>query len=148
MEFYTDTLSTTYAEFVRAEDIIKKTDETTSGMIDRKTGFVLNEVEENSFRQIALSWDELPTVTADSAELRAARNSKSGFVKLTCNFLVSQKLLKENENRYYPTDRFKALIENYFDDSNFDNSKGRMAQLLGDEAKEDVYAADKQNQGE
>lgn len=148
MEFYKDTLSTTYAEFVRAEDIIKKTDETTSGMIDRKTGFVLNEVEENSFRQIALSWDELPTVTADSAELRAARNSKSGFVKLTCNFLVSQKLLKENENRYYPTDRFKALIENYFDDSNHDYSKGRMAQLLGDEAKEDVYAADKQNQGE
>lgn len=132
MEFYTDTLSTTYAEFVRVEDIIKKTDETTSGMIDKKTGFVLDEVEEKSFRQIALSWDELPTVTAESAELRAAKNSKSGFVKLTCNFLVNQQLLNENENRYYPTNRFKALIENYFDE------KG----------KGGSYAADKQNQSE
>ena len=43
------------------------------------------------------------------------------------NFLVSQDLLAENEDRYYPTDRFRALIENYFDDY-----KGRLAQLLAD----------------
>lgn len=131
MEFYTDTISATYAEFVRVEDIIQKVDETTAGMIDRKMGFVLNEVEENSFQQIALSWDELPAVTVENAGLRAAKNSKSGFVKLVCNFLVSQELFYDNQDRYYPTDRFKALIENYFDEA-----RGRMAQLFGEETKE------------
>lgn len=131
MEFYTDTISATYAEFVRVEDIIRKVDETTAGMIDKKVGFVLNEVEENSFQQIALSWDELPAVTVENAGLRAAKNSKSGFVKLVCNFLVSQGLFYDNQDRYYPTDRFKALIENYFDEA-----RGRMAQLLGEETKE------------
>lgn len=131
MEFYTDTISATYAEFVRAEDIIRKVDETTSGMIDRKNGFVLNEIEENSFRQIALNWDELPVATVENAGLRAAKNSKSGFVKLVCNFLVSQELLKDSQDRYYPTDRLRALVENYFDEA-----RGRMAQLFGEETKE------------
>ena len=41
------------------------------------------------------------------------------------NFLVKQELLIESGDRYYPTDRFRALIENYFDDYS-----GRLAQLL------------------
>ena len=57
--------------------------------------------------------------------LRAARNSKTGFVKMVLNFCVSQGLLMEAQSRYYPTDRFKALIENYFDEY-----KGRMAEIM------------------
>lgn len=121
MEFYTDTVSTTYAEFVRIEDVVKKVDDTTFGIADKRDGFVLSEIEENSFRQIALSWDGLPAATVDMSELRAAKNSKSGFVKLVCNFLVNQELLKESHERYYPTDRFRAIIENYFDEA-----RGRM----------------------
>lgn len=55
----------------------------------------------------------------------AARNSKTGFVKMVLNFCVSQGLLMEAQSRYYPTDRFKALIENYFDEY-----KGRMAEIM------------------
>lgn len=125
MEFYTDTVSITYAEFVRIEDIVKKTDDTTSGIADRRDSFVLNEIEENSFRRIALSWDSLPAATVELTELRAAKNSKSGFVKLVCNFLVNQELLKENGERYYLTDRFHAIIENYFDEA-----RGRMMEFF------------------
>ena len=57
MEFYTDTISATYAEFVRVEDIVRKVDDTTAGIVDKKNGFVLSEIEENSFRSLALSWD-------------------------------------------------------------------------------------------
>lgn len=60
MEFYTDTISATYAEFVRVEDIVRKVDDTTAGIVDKKNGFVLSEIEENSFRSLALSWDSLP----------------------------------------------------------------------------------------
>ena len=46
MEFYTDTISATYAEFVRVEDIVRKVDDTTAGIVDKKNGFVLSEIEE------------------------------------------------------------------------------------------------------
>jgi hypothetical protein len=134
-EFYTDTINTTYAEFIRVEDIIRKVSDTTDSIIDRKNGYVFDEVEENSFKQIALTWDELPAATVEMTELRAAKNSKSGFVKLVCNFLCSQKLLCESDDRYYPTSRFRAVIENYFE-----NTQGRMQELLS--RKEEEYAAD------
>lgn len=126
-EFYSDSASVTYAEFVRVEDVIKNVDSSISGILDKHAGVVLDEVEENSFQQIALSWEELPAAAADEGTgvLRAARNSKAGFVKMVFNFLVSQELFAEGQNRYYPTDRFRALTENYFDDN-----RGRFAQLL------------------
>jgi hypothetical protein len=134
-EFYTDSISTTYAEFIRVEDIIRKVTDVTGTIIDRKNGYIFDEVEENSFKQIALTWDELPAATVEMSELRAAKNSKSGFVKLVCNFLCSQNLLCENEDRYYPTNRFRAVIENYFE-----NTQGKMQELLN--RKEEEYAAD------
>ena len=138
MEFYTDTISATYAEFVRVEDIVRKVDDTTAGIVDKKNGFVLSEIEENSFRSLALSWDSLPAATGELSELRAAKNSKSGFVKLVCNFLVSQQLLSDNQERYYPTDRFRAVVENYFDES-----RGRIMELLDQSGEErDEHAAD------
>lgn len=128
MEFYTDTISATYAEFVRVEDIVRKVDDTTAGIVDKK----------NSFRSLALSWDSLPAATVELSELRAAKNSKSGFVKLVCNFLVSQQLLSDNQERYYPTDRFRAVVENYFDES-----RGRIMELLDQSGEErDEHAAD------
>ena len=116
----------TYAEFIRVEDIIKNVDKTTGGIVDKSAGLVLDEVEENSFKQIALTWDELPVTTVeDQTGARAARNSKSGMVKLVLNFCVAQELLVESQDRYYPTDRFRSLIENYFDDY-----RGRFAELM------------------
>jgi hypothetical protein len=120
------------------EDIVRKVDDTTAGIVDKKNGFVLSEIEENSFRSLALSWDSLPAATVELSELRAAKNSKSGFVKLVCNFLVSQQLLSDNQERYYPTDRFRAVVENYFDES-----RGRIMELLDQSGEErNEHAAD------
>lgn len=125
-EFYTDSASTIYAEFVRVEDVVRNVDSSVASIVDKKLGIIIDDVEENSFKQIALSWDALPIITvADTADVRAAKNSKTGFVKIALNFCVSQELLTEVQNRFYPTDRFRALIENYFDEY-----KGRMAELM------------------
>ena len=125
-EFYSDTTTSTYAEFVRLEDIIGSVDKAASGIIDKRAGIIMDEIEENSFKQLALSWEELPATTVEEQSgIRAARNSKAGFVKIVLNFLVSQELLVENQERYYPTDRFRALIENYYEDY-----RGRFAELL------------------
>ena len=47
------------------------------------------------------------------------------IVKLVFNFLTEEGLMLESEGRYYPKDKFKALIENYFD-----HYKGRLYEIL------------------
>ncbi len=126
MEFYTDTTTYNYVEFVKLEDVIATVDGSVSSIVDLSTGLVLDEVEENSFKQVALLWHDLQAMSVDdSADVRAARNSKSGYVKIVLNFLEKQNLFTSVEGRYYPTDRFRALIENYFD-----NYKGRIYEIL------------------
>ena len=41
------------------------------------------------------------------------------------NFLEENDLLIGNDARYYPTDRFRSMIENYYEDN-----RSRLAQLL------------------
>ncbi|MGN0161943.1 MAG: DUF6063 family protein [Lachnospiraceae bacterium] len=126
MQFYTDTTTYNYVEFVKLEDIIATVDGSVSSIVDLSSGLILDEVEENSFKQIALMWHDLQAMSVeDLNDVRAARNSKSGYVKIVCNFLEDQKLLTQVEGRYYPTNRFRALIENYFD-----NYKGRIHEVL------------------
>lgn len=125
-EFYASSGSFTYTEFVRVEDVVGAVDLAVTGIVDKSAGVVLDEIEENSFKQIALSWDELPPAGGeDSLGMRAARNSRTGFVKMVFNFMAAQDLLTEAEGRFYPTDRLRALMENYFEDY-----RGRLARLL------------------
>lgn len=132
-EFYNDTATTTYVECVQVEDIIANVDNSINGILDKRAGIVLDEIEQNSFRQIAMSWEELPATSgAEQNAVRAAKNSKVGVVKMVFNFCVMQGLLIENHARFYPTDRFRALIENYFDDYH-----GRFAAILKEARKEE-----------
>lgn len=125
-EFYKDSASFTYCDFVRIEDVIRAVDTCLMGVVDRSGGIVIEEVYENSFKMLALMWDELPaTSTAEVQSMRAARNSKTGYIKLTFNFLVSQGLFAESEERYYPTDRFKAMAENYYSEN-----RGKLYEIL------------------
>ncbi len=114
-EFYKTSGSYTYTEFVRHEEVINAVNGVLANVVDHSAGLVLDEVEENSFKTLALLWDELPVTSTDDVQgQRAARNSRTGYVKLTFNFLVSQGLFVENQDKYYPTDRFKAMAENYY----------------------------------
>ena len=138
-EFYKTSGNYTYTEFVRHEEVIRAVDNVLANVIDRSAGLVLDEVEENSFKTLALLWDELPVTSTDDIQgQRAARNSKTGYVKLTFNFLVSQGLFIENQSKYYPTDRFKAMAENYYS-----NNRGRLYEILtGYNDEEEENAAD------
>ena len=136
-EFYKTSGSYTFTEFVRVEEIIKAVDNSLANVLDRSEGLVLDEVEENSFKVLALLWDELAVVSTEDMQ-RAARNSKTGYVKLTFNFLVNQGLFIENQGKYYPTDRFKAMAENYYS-----HNRSRLYEILTQKAdKEDGHATD------
>lgn len=136
-EFYRTSGSYTYTEFVRHEEVVRAVDNVLSNVLDHSAGLVLDEVEENSFKMLALLWDELPVTSTDDIQgQRAARNSKTGYVKLTFNFLTAQGLFVENQDKYYPTDRFKAAAENYYS-----VNRGRLYEILTQE-KEEKNAAD------
>ncbi|MGN0436159.1 MAG: DUF6063 family protein [Wujia sp.] len=128
--FYQDSASYQTKEYVKAEEIITQVSDYLSSITGDMSIYSMDEVEEESFKTIALLWDELPAATSEDRDKnRASRASRIGYVKLSFNFLVSSKLFIEVEDRYYPTDRFKAVVENYFEEY-----KGRIYRVLGGEA--------------
>lgn len=129
--FYRDSGTYTYLEYVKMEDIIHAVDGALAYVTENMEVMVMNELEENSFKTIAMLWGDMPIATAEEGAVRAARNSKSGFTKLVLNFLTAQGLLAEAEERYYPTGRMRALVENYFDEY-----KGRLYELMSSKKEE------------
>lgn len=139
--FYTDTSAGTFTEYVRGEDVINVADSMLASVMGKINLMSLDEVEENSFQAIAALWEELPlTISEESAAVKAARGTKAGFVKMVFNFMERQNLLLENEGRYYPTDRLRAITENYFE-----QYKGRLYDIMKGAAEDAAY---QQNQGE
>ena len=126
MQFYQDSATYSYIEYVKIDDVISAVDKGLAAVISQIEVLVLSEIEENSFRTLALMWEDLPMITTEESTVRrAARNSKIGYVKMVVNFMVNQRLLLEAEERYYPTERFRALIENYYTEH-----QGRLYELL------------------
>ena len=69
--------------------------------------------------------------SVESSNPGMSKASRAGYVKLVFNFMLAQRLFVENADRYYPTDRMKALSENYFEEY-----RGRLYQLLGGEEED------------
>lgn len=127
--FYQDSASYQVKEYVRLEDVIEQVTAYLSSITADLSVYSMEELEEESFKALALLWDELPVVTSEERDKnRASRASRSGYVKLAFNFMVAQHLFVEVDERYYPTDRFKAIVENYFEEY-----KGRIYKALGGE---------------
>lgn len=112
------------AEYLKSETVIKAVDEALAGIIRQLKELSLDEVEENSFKEIAYLWEDMPLVQTEEAAVRASRGSKSGFTKLVFNFLTAQELLIETDGRYYPRERFLALLTHYYDEH-----KGRLWEI-------------------
>lgn len=125
--FYQDSATYQTKEYVKTEEIMEQIGDYLSTITKDLSVYSMDALEEESFRTIALLWDELPAVTSDDRDKnRASRASRIGYVKLAFNFMVSSKLFVEVEDRFYPTDRFKAVVENYFEEY-----KGRIYMVLG-----------------
>lgn len=125
--FYQDSASYQVKEYVRLEDVIEQVTAYLSSITADLSVYSMEELEEESFKTLAILWDELPVVTSGERDRnRASRASRSGYVKLAFNFMAAQNLFVEIDERFYPTDRFKAIVENYFEEY-----KGRIYKALG-----------------
>ena len=116
--FYNDSGSASGTAYVRAEYVIEKVSGALAQIMPKLELVSGNKNEESSFETISLLWADMPMMTAndDMATLKAARGTKIGFVKLVFNFLQEQDLFTETGGRYYARDRFRALVENYYED--------------------------------
>ncbi len=130
--FYQDSGSYSQREYVRTEDVIEKTGAALSQIVPQLEVLVKNDVEEKSFQTIAALWEDMPMTTnnEDTSSLKAARGTKVGFVKLVFNFLIDQNLFSEVGGRYYAKDRFKALVENYYEEH-----RGRLYEIAAGAAQ-------------
>lgn len=143
--FYEDSGTNNHREYVRTDDIIEKVSSALHHIIPKLEIFVKNETEDHSLRTIALLWEDMPMTAAndDMSTLKAARGSKVGFVKLVFNFLEDQNLFTQLSGRYYPKDRFRALVENYYEDG-----RGRLYEIAGkyreNSGNGDFFAAKKE----
>lgn len=117
LAFYSDSASYQFKEYIRIETVMDEVTKALSVFTKDTAVYDLEEEEQESFRAAALLWDELPASTLEGQEeIRASRASKASLVKLTFNFLVNENLFVEVNKRYYPTERFKAIVEHYFEE--------------------------------
>ncbi len=131
--FYSDSATYTFTEYIKINDVIEAVERSLRSSIQNINLLVRNELEETSFETLAITWDELPVMSNEDAQgIRAGRGSKAGYVKLVFNFLISQNLFVEAQERYYPTIRFHAIIKNYFE-----QEQGRLFEMQRDLAKKE-----------
>ena len=117
LAFYSDSASYQFKEYIRPENVVEEVSKSLSVFTKDIAIYDMDEEKENSFRTVALLWDELPASTSENQEdVKASRASKSSFVKLVFNFLINENLFVEVSRRYYPTMRFSAVVENYFEE--------------------------------
>jgi len=128
--FYTDSATYQVRDYVKTEELLDHVSRAAEQIVKESETFNQNSREQEGFRSVALLWHELPLmVNEDKDRNKASRGSRLGYVKLTMNFLQGEKLFLSAEDRFYPTDRFRALAEGYFEDD-----KGRIWQLLQEDA--------------
>lgn len=134
--FYQDSGSFSYTDYVRSEDVIAQTEASMKQALQALHEQALSDVEENSFQTLAALWEDMPLIPSneDMASLKAARGSKTGFVKLVFNFLISQDLFFESKGRYYVRPRFRALAENYYEEN-----RGRLYEIMTGGEKDAAY---------
>lgn len=117
LSFYSDSASYQFKEYIKIEDVLEEVSKALSVFTRDIAVYNMEDNQQESFQAVALLWDELPASTGeDQEEIRASRASKASFVKLTFNFFVGENLFVEVNKRYYPTDRFKAIVEHYFEE--------------------------------
>lgn len=132
--FYNDSATFTYLESTTIVQIMDEVDGLVASIIANDNTFSMTETENSNFKTVCLLWDELPRVFGeDITQIRASRNSRAGYVKTVMNFMIMQDLFLEEANRYYPKDKLRALVENYFEEN-----KGRIYKILNGEDNSDA----------
>ncbi len=117
LEFYKTSDTYQVKDYIREDELIEKVSKEL-GRISGDTHIITNDEDEGSMMEVALLWDSLPPmISEDKDRTKASRGSRLGFVKLTSNLLSGEGIVTVVDDRLYPTDRFHAIAEGYFEDN-------------------------------
>lgn len=116
--FYKSSDSYQIKDYIRTDELIEAVGRDLGRISGEVNVYDKSDDSDNSFMAVALLWDSLPPmISEDKDRTKASRGSRMGYVKLTANLLGSEGIFTVVDDRMYPTDRFHALAENYFEDN-------------------------------
>lgn len=116
--FYKDSDSYQIRDYVRIDEIIEAVSRELGVISEGIPAYTDEDINDNSFKSIAILWDGLPPmISEDKDRNKASRGSRMGYVKLAFNLLIDEKVFMTVDDRFYPTGRFHAIAENYFEDN-------------------------------
>ncbi|MEA1961628.1 MAG: DUF6063 family protein [Bacillota bacterium] len=120
--FYPESNADTSISFLPIPKITTAVDEKINALIGLGDLDVISEELSYNFKQVAGFWNAKPFSGNEdlSAPPTARVSDKNALVSTACNFLADHKLLiaQSGTNLYYITDRFKAIIYNFFKNGN------------------------------
>ncbi|MEW6624059.1 MAG: DUF6063 family protein [Bacillota bacterium] len=118
--FYREAYPDTPVVYIKISDLIENVSKRFETLLKMDDLEAVSQENQFDFVEICKVWQRLP----DAREgVSGGKNDKVAFVENICRFLDSEKLivLDMNQRIIYPTERFKTIIWNYYEDR--DNRK-------------------------
>lgn len=122
--FYKESSFATYKDYITSTEVVDRVTATLEAFTVEET----SKEEEYAFSTLKAFWEDLTQIslhqTEENLESLRRTNSQFFFVTRSLHFLTVQNLLikNEKERNYMPTEKFKALIANYFDNREVKNA--------------------------
>lgn len=118
--FYREAYPDTPVAYIKLNDLVESVSNRLETLLKKEDLEAVSQENQFNFTEICRIWQRLP----DAREgVSGGKNDKVAFVENICKFLNNEKLivLDMNQRIIYPTERFKTIIWNYYEDR--DNRK-------------------------
>jgi len=118
--FYREAYPDTPIAYIKINDVVESASKRFESLLKIEDIETVSQENQFDFTDICKVWQRLP----DAREgVVGGKKDKVAFVEIICNFLSKEKLivLDMNQRIIYPTERFKTIIWNYYEDR--DNRK-------------------------
>ncbi|MBS3975845.1 MAG: hypothetical protein KGZ75_03825 [Syntrophomonadaceae bacterium] len=118
--FYREAYPDTPVAYIKLNDLVESVSNRLETLLKKEDLEAVSQENQFDFTEICRIWQRLP----DAREgVSGGKNDKVAFVENICKFLNNEKLivLDMNQRIIYPTERFKTIIWNYYEDR--DNRK-------------------------
>ena len=130
--FYKEAYPDTPLAYIKMNDILESVSKRFENLLSMQDLETISEEKQFDFMNIYKVWQKLPDARED---VSGGKNDKVAFIEVICKFLSNEKLvvLDTNQRIIYPTERFKTIIWNYYED--IDNRKDLLSFIRSLEVK-------------
>lgn len=126
--FYREAYPDTPVAYIKINDFVESVSKRLETLFKMEDLETVSQENQFDFTELYRVWQRLP----DAREgVSGGKNDKVAFVENICKFLNAEKLivLDLNQRIIYPTERFKSIIWNYYEDR--DNRKDLLSFVKG-----------------